>query len=136
MASEAPKKALEGCHTITPYMCIKDAAKALDFYKTAFGAEELSRDADPDGRIRHAEFRIGDSKVMMCDEFPEFGMMRSLQAVGESPVSIFLWVEDTDVFFDRAVKSGATSIMPVEDKPYGRSGGLKDPFGLIWWVSS
>jgi PhnB protein len=136
MPSEAARETPEGSHTITPYMCIKGAAKALDFYKTAFGAQELFRHADPDGRIRHAEFRIGDSKVMMCDEFPEFGMMRSLQSVGESPVSIFLRVDDTDAFFDRAVKSGATSIMPVEDKDYGRSGGLKDPFGLIWWVCS
>jgi PhnB protein len=126
----------EGFHTITPYLMIKGAAHAIEFYKKAFGATELMRQADADGAIRHAEIRIGDSPVMLVDECSEFPEMRAVQTFGGSPMNIFLYVDDADAWQARALAAGATEIMKVEDKPYGRSGGVKDPFGLDWWVCS
>src|SRR3984893_4993195 len=91
----------QGYHTITPYFTVRDAARAVEFYKCAFGAIELMRMAEPNGKIRHAEIRIGDSPIMLDDEFPEFPEMRSFQALGGSPVSVYLYVEDVDALFDR-----------------------------------
>jgi PhnB protein len=117
-------------------MCIRNATAALDFYKKAFGATELMRLADPDGRIRHAELEIGNSKIMIVDEFAEFSEIRSTQSFGGSPVNVFLYVDDADAFATRAVAVGAKLTAPIEDKEYGRSGGLEDPFGLVWWICS
>ena len=126
----------DGYHSVTPYLYIKGAAKALDFYKAAFGAIELFRMADPSGRIGHAEIKIGDSPIMLADEHPEIGA-RSPQSFGGSPVSIMLYVEDVDAFVKRAVTAGAKVLRPVEDKFYGdRSGSLADPTGHVWHVAT
>jgi PhnB protein len=135
MSSEA-KPISNDRQSVTPYMCIRNATAALDFYKKAFGATELMRLADPDGRIRHAELEIGNSKIMIVDEFAEFSEIRSTQSFGGSPVNVFLYVDDADAFATRAVAVGAKLTAPIEDKEYGRSGGLEDPFGLVWWICS
>lgn len=126
----------EGFHTVTPYLTIKGAADAIGFYEDAFGAREIFRWADPDGRIRHAEVVIGDSPVMLTDEAPEFGMSGP-QSLGGSPVHIFLYVEDADAVFDQAISAGATELMPVEDSSDGdRRGGVTDPFGHVWYIGT
>ena len=120
----------------TPYLCCRDAARAIEFYKQAFGASELMRIAQPDGRIGHAEFRIGEAVVMLADEFPEMGV-RSPQTIGGSPVSIHVYVEDVDAIAKRAVAAGAKLVRPVEDQFYGdRNCKLEDPFGHVWMIST
>jgi PhnB protein len=126
----------EGYHTITPYLMIRGAVDAIEFYKQAFGATELMRQADADGKVRHAEIQIGDSQVMIADEASQFPELRSVQAFGGSPMNMFLYVDDADALAKQALAAGAQLIMEVQDKPYGRSGGVKDPYGLIWWVCS
>jgi PhnB protein len=123
-----------GFHTITPYLMIRGAADAIEFYKKAFGATELMRQADAEGTVRHAEIQIGDSQVMIADEVSQFPELRSVQAFGGSPMNMFLYVDDADAAAKQALDAGAQLIMAVEDKPYGRTGGVKDPYGLIWWV--
>jgi PhnB protein len=126
----------EGFHTVTPYLTVRGAAAAIGFYEEAFGAREIFRWADPDGRIRHAEVVIGDSPIMLTDEAPEFGM-RGPQSLGGSPVHIFLYVDDADAVFDRAISAGATELMPVEDSSDGdRRGGVTDPFGHVWYIGT
>jgi PhnB protein len=126
----------EGHRTVTPYLAIKDAVKALDFYKKGFGAIETYKLMMPDGRLGHAEIRLGDSMVMLSDEFPEYGR-KAPQALGGSPVSIHLYVPDVDAFFQKALAAGATERKPVMDQFYGdRSGQLEDPFGHLWWVGT
>jgi PhnB protein len=125
-----------GYHTVTPYLIVKGAAEAIEFYKKAFGATESMRDMDAEGRVRHAEIQIGDSRMMISDGSPQFPELRSVQAFGGSPMNVFLYVDDADAVARQALAAGATLIMEVEDKPYGRSGGVKDPFGLDWWVCS
>ncbi len=135
MAREA-KPRPEGFHSATPYICVEGAAGAIEFYKKAFGATELFRHMSPDGRIQHAQIRIGDSGFMLSDHYPEFGVMKSLQQLGGSPLSIFLYVEDADASAKQAVEAGAIEIHPLTDQQYGRSGGYQDPFGLIWWITA
>ena len=126
----------EGYHTATPYLIIKDAASAIEFYKKAFGATELMRMADPSGKIGHAEIRIGNSPIMLADEVPGMGY-RSPQSLGGSPVSILLYVEDVDAVFSQAVAAGAKVERPVQDQFYGdRSGGVTDPFGHVWHIAT
>lgn len=126
----------EGFHSVTPYLCVSDAAGALEFYKKAFGATELMRMPDPGGRIGHAEIKIGDSIIMLADEFPEMGF-RSPQTLGGSPFAIYLYVEDVDAVVGQAVAAGAKLVKEVKDQFYGdRNGGLEDPFGHIWYVST
>jgi PhnB protein len=126
----------EGYHSVTPYLIIKKAAEAIEFYKKAFGATELFRIDQPDGKIGHAEIKIGDSPIMLSDEFPEMGH-RGPQSLGGSPVSIMLYVEDVDIVVNRATTAGAKLDRPVEDKFYGdRTGSLTDPFGHIWHVGT
>ncbi len=135
MTSEA-KPIPEGFHSVTPYLCVNDAAGALEFYKKAFGATELMRMPDPSGRIGHAEIKIGDSIIMLADEFPEMGF-RSPQTLGGSPFAIYLYVDDVDAVFGQAVAAGAKLVKEVKDQFYGdRSGGVEDPFGHIWYVST
>ena len=120
----------------TPYLCCKDAARAIEFYMEAFGATEFMRMAQPDGRIGHAEIRIGDAPIMLADEFPDIGV-RSPQAIGGSPVTIHVYVEDVDAIARRAVARGATLLRPVEDQFYGdRNCRLEDPFGHVWMIST
>ncbi|MBM3598990.1 MAG: VOC family protein [Alphaproteobacteria bacterium] len=135
MASKT-KPIPKGYHAVTPYMTVKGAAKALDFYKKAFGATEVMRVAGPDERVRHAEIQIGDSRIMIGDEDPETGC-RSPQALGGSPVAIHLYVEDVDSVAERAVAAGGRLKQPVKDQFYGdRLGTLEDPFGHVWHVST
>ena len=125
----------DGYHTVTPYLIIKGAADALEFYKKAFGATELFR-MEHDGKIGHAEMKIGDSPIMLADEHPEMGH-RGPQSLGGSPVSILLYVEDVDALFNQAVTAGAKIDRPLEDKFYGdRGGSLTDPFGHIWHLAT
>ncbi len=126
----------EGYATVTPYLITSGAARAIDFYVKAFGATELMRFVDPKGHIGHAEIRIGDSRVMLADEFPDHGA-RSPRAVGGTPVFIHLYVEDVDGFTARATAAGAKVIRPVQDQFYGdRSATLEDPFGHVWNVAT
>jgi PhnB protein len=126
----------DGHHTVAPYLAIKNAVSALEFYKKAFGATETYKLIVPDGRVGHAEIRLGDSLIMLSDEFPEFGG-KAPEALGGSPVSIHLYVEDVDAFVKRAVAAGARERKPVADQFYGdRSGQLEDPYGHLWWVAT
>jgi PhnB protein len=125
----------EGYHSVTPYLIIKGAAEAIEFYKKAFGATELFRMAH-EGRIGHAEIKIGDSPIMLSDEYPEMGYAGP-KALGGTPVSLMIYVEDADTVFNQAIKSGGTQLKPIQDQFYGdRSGTLTDPFGHIWTVST
>jgi PhnB protein len=126
----------KGYHTATPYLIIKDAAKAIEFYKKAFGAAEMMRMTQPDGRVGHAEIKIGNSPIMLADEFPEMGA-RSPQSLGGSPVSILLYVQDVDALTSQAITAGAKVVRPVKDQFYGdRSGSLEDPFGHQWHIAT
>jgi PhnB protein len=126
----------EGYHSVTPYLIIKDAAKAIDFYKRAFGATELMRMPTPEGRIGHAEIRIGDSAIMLADEYPEMGH-RSPQSLGGTGVSLMVYVERVDETFKKAIAAGATEVQPLKDQFYGdRSGTLQDPFGHVWTIAT
>jgi PhnB protein len=132
----AVKPVPEGYHTATPYLVIKDAARAIEFYKKVFGATELMRMPDPSGKIGHAEIKIGDSPIMLADEFPDMGY-RGPQALGGSPVSILLYVADVDAVFNKAVAAGAKVVKPLQDQFYGdRSGFIEDPFGHLWSIAT
>jgi len=125
-----------GYRSVTPYLTIKGAAQALEFYRKAFGATETFRFLMPDGRLGHAEIRLGDSLIMLSEEFPECGA-KAPDTLGGSPVSIYLYVEDVDAFFRKALAGGAKERRPVMDRFYGdRSGQLEDPFGHLWWVAT
>jgi PhnB protein len=126
----------EGYHSVTPHLIIRGAGEAIDFYKKAFGATELFRFPAPDGKIGHAEIKIGDSPIMLADEYPDMGY-KSPQTLGGSPVSLMIYVDDVDTVFDRAVAAGAKTREAVSDKFYGdRIGTLEDPFGHVWHVST
>jgi PhnB protein len=126
----------DGYHTLTPFLTVRDAARAIEFYKAAFGAKERGVMKAPDGKVMHAELMIGDSIVMLSDEFPEFGSV-SPQAIGGSPIGLHIYLDDVDAAFDRAVKAGAEVEMPVMDQFWGdRYGKLKDPFGHKWSIGT
>jgi PhnB protein len=126
----------EGYHAVTPYLVVRDAARAIAFYEQAFGARELFRMKRPDGRVGHAELQFGDSRVMLADEHPEVGA-RAPQSIGGTPVSLHLYVDDVDATADRAVKAGARITRPVADQFYGdRLGVLEDPFGHVWSIAT
>jgi PhnB protein len=135
--AKAVKPIPDGYHTLTPYLVIKGAAQAIDFYKQAFGAEELFRMPGPDGKtVGHAEIKIGDSMVMLADEYPDFGF-RSPQSLNGTPVSFMFYVKDVDTAFKRAVDAGATVVRPVANQFYGdRSGTITDPFGHQWTLGT
>jgi len=126
----------EGYHSVTPYIIVGGAARAIEFYKQAFGATELFRMDGPDGQVGHAEIKIGDSHIMLADEHPQMGA-RGPQTIGGSPVSLMLYVEDVDATVERAVEAGAKLKRPVADQFYGdRTGGIEDPFGHVWYVAT
>jgi PhnB protein len=126
----------DGYHSVTPYLCIKGAADAIEFYKNVFGATELLRMPAPDGKIAHAEIKIGNSPIMLSDEYPDYQAL-SPKTVGGSSTSIMIYVEDADAVVSRAIEAGAKVLAPVSDKFYGdRSGRIEDPYGHIWHIST
>ena len=126
----------EGYHTLTPFLTVRNAERAIEFYKQAFGAQERGVAKGPDGKVMHAEVKIGDSVIMLSDEFPEFGSL-SPQSIGGSPMGLHIYIENVDAAFDRAVKAGAQVEMPVMDQFWGdRYGKLKDPFGHKWSIAT
>jgi PhnB protein len=132
--AKAAKPVPTGYHTITPQLTLDDAAKTIEWYKQALGAEEINRSLGPDGKIMHAELKIGDSRFMMNDV-----MMggRGPQSFGGSPASLWLYVEDSDALFNRAVSAGATVQMPLENQFWGdRAGAVADPAGYTWWIAT
>lgn len=132
----AVKPIPEGYHSVTPYLIVKGAAKAIDFYKNAFGATELMRFPGPNNAVMHAEIKIGDSIIMLADE-REGSPYRSPLAVGGTPVSLMIYVNDVDQVYGKAVSLGAQSTSAVQDQFYGdRSGNLTDPFGHVWTIAT
>ena len=126
----------EGYQTVTPDLVLHDAARAIEFYAQAFGARELMRFKMPDGKIGHAEIKIGHSIVMLCDENPNGGCA-SPTSLNGTTVMLFLYVDDVDATFQQAVKAGATVVMPVADMFWGdRSGQVRDPFGHRWQLAT
>ena len=126
----------EGRNSVTPYLIVKGAAQAIDYYKKVFGATELMRMDAPDGKVGHAELRIGDSVIMLADENVAMGN-RSAESIGASPVSLYVYLPDVDKTFEKAVSGGAKILKPVEDQFYGdRSGFLRDPFGHLWGIAT
>jgi PhnB protein len=127
----------KGYHTVTPYLIVNGASKAIEFYKQAFGAEEAAKPfLAPDGKVGHAELRIGDSHVMLADEHPQMGA-RGPKTIGGSPVQLLIYVKDVDRTVADAVASGAKLVRPVENQFYGdRMGSIEDPFGHSWSVAT
>ena len=125
-----------GYYSVTPYLALRDAGAAIDFYARAFGAELVLKLDLPDGSVAHAEIRIGDSILMLAEENEQWGS-RSPQALGGSPVSMMIYVPDVDAAFGRALAAGATRVRPVEDQFYGdRTGTLVDPYGYQWTLAT
>jgi PhnB protein len=132
----AVKPIPDGYNSLIPYLHVKGAAQAIEFYKTVFGATEKLRMPDPAGRVVHAELKIGDSMIMLSDEFPQMGALGP-RSVGGTPVTLHLYVENVDAVAQKAVDAGATLDRPVKDQFYGdRSGSLTDPFGHKWHVAT
>jgi PhnB protein len=128
----------KGYNSITPYLIIKGAAQAIEYYKSVFGATEVFRMDQPDGKVGHAELKIGDSRVMLADENLNMGAWHaSATSIGQSPVSLYLYIPDVDRVVERAVAAGAKILKPVEDQFYGdRSGFIQDPFGHLWGIAT
>jgi PhnB protein len=125
----------DGYHSVTPYLICDGAADAIEYYKKAFGATELFR-MDHEGKVGHAELKIGDSPIMLADEYPQMGY-RSPKALGGTPVSIMIYVPDVDTVYQQAIDAGATVVKPLQDQFYGdRSGTVTDPFGHVWTVAT
>jgi PhnB protein len=136
IVSDKVKPIPDGYHALTPYLVMHDAARAIEFYKEAFGATEVMRLDSPDGKVGHAELKLGDSIVMLSDECSEAGQ-RSPQSLGGTSVGLMFYVEDVDTVVERAVSAGAKLIRPVKDQFYGdRTGGIEDPFGHTWYVAT
>jgi PhnB protein len=135
--TDRAKAVPEGFHTLTPTLVVRGAARAIEFYKEVFGAQEVMRMTTPDGQaISHAEIKIGDSPLMLSDEFPEYGA-RAPEGTGADSFGLFLYVEDVDKVFERAVAAGATVKMPVADQFWGdRYGKVVDPFGHQWGIAT
>jgi len=126
----------DGYHSVTPYLSIKGAAEAIEFYKRAFSATELFRLVAPSGDIGHAEIKIGNSAIMLADPC-ETGPFRSPQSLGGSSIGLHVYVEDVDALFAQAVGAGAKVVKPVQDQFYGdRTGTLEDPFGHVWFLAT
>jgi PhnB protein len=126
----------DGYHSVTPYLIMSGAARAIEFYQRVFGAKEIMRLPGADGRVGHAELQIGTSRIMLADECPQRGA-QSPQTVGGTPVSLLLYVEDVDAVAARAVAAGAKEVHPIKDQFYGdRSGTFSDPFGHVWTIAT
>jgi PhnB protein len=132
----AVKPIPDGYHSVTPYLIVNDGGRAIDYYKKAFGAEELFRMDAPGGKIGHAEVKIGNSPIMLSDENPQWGA-KSPKALGGSPVHLMIYVTDCDSVFKQALAAGGTEVQPMKDQFYGdRSGTLTDPFGHSWTIAT
>jgi PhnB protein len=132
----APKPIPEGYHTVTPYLAVEDAARAIEYYTRAFGAKEVVRMDAPGGKIGHAELEIGDSRIMLSDPFPQASTQPPKQLGGTSG-SVFMYVEDVDAVVKQAVDAGATVTMEVADQFWGdRFGTITDPFGHVWSIAT
>jgi PhnB protein len=126
----------DGYRALTPYLVVKGAGDAIEFYKKVFGATEIMRMPMPDGRIGHAELRISDSVIMLADEHPEIDV-RSPESLGGTPVSLMLYVDDVDSVYKKAIAAGSKELKPLQNQFYGdRSGTLTDPFGHKWTVAT
>lgn len=126
----------QGYHSVTPYLIIKGAANAIEFYKKALSATEIFRMPTPDGKIAHAEIKIGDSPIMLADEHPQMNA-HSPQTIGGSPVMMHVYVNDVEQLYNQAVAAGATVLRPLANQFYGdRSGSLKDPYGHVWCLAT
>lgn len=126
----------DGYHSVTAYLIVKGAARAIEFYRQAFGATEIMRLEGPGGTIGHAEISIGDAPVMLADEHPDMGAL-SPETVGGSPVNLLIYTADVDTMFQRALNAGAEQVRPVTDQFYGdRSGTIRDPFGHQWTIAT
>ena len=126
----------KGYNTVTPYLVIKGAARAIDYYKKVFDAKVVVRMDGPDGKVGHAELQIGDSRIMLAEENPKMGAT-SATTIGNSPVSLYLYLPDVDRVVEKAVAEGAQTIKPVQDQFYGdRSGFIQDPFGHLWGIAT
>ena len=126
----------EGFNTVSPYLMVRGAAEAIDFYQRAFGAKERYRMATPDGAVMHAELQLGDSVIMLADEHPQ-ATAKPPQSLGGTSVNIFLYVENVDELYEQAVKAGATAVAEPEDQFWGdRYGKLADPFGHEWSIGT
>jgi len=126
----------KGYNTVTPYLVIKGAAKAIDYYKNVFGATVVVRMDGPNGTVGHAELQIGDSRIMLADENPQMGN-RSAESIGGSPVSLYVYLPDCDKVVAKATAGGAKVLKPVTDQFYGdRSGFIQDPFGHLWGIAT
>ncbi len=133
--AKAAKAVPDGYHTITPQLTLDNAAQTIDWYKKALGAEEVSRSVGPDGKIMHAELKIGDSRFMVNDVM--MGATKGPQAFGGSPASLWLYVENSDALFKRAVDAGAKVQAPLGDQFWGdRGGAVADPAGYSWWIAT
>ena len=131
-----PKPIPDGYRAATPYLIVNGAVQAIEFYKKAFGAVETMRMGGPNGKVMHAEIKIGDAPIMLADEFPEMGA-RSPQSIGGSPVFLLVYFEDVDAVTARAAEAGAKVLRPVQDQFYGdRSGTIADPFGHLWTLAT
>jgi PhnB protein len=128
----------QGYNSVSPYLIIKGAAKAIDYYKKVFGATEVFRMDGPDGKVGHAELKIGDSRIMVSEENPSMGPGHiGATSVGGSPVSLYLYIPDVDRVVERAAAEGAKVLKPVQDQFYGdRSGFIQDPFGHLWGIAT
>jgi PhnB protein len=136
MMANKVKPIPDGYSVVTPYLIIKGAAAAVDYYKKAFGAVETVRMSQPDGRVGHAEVKIGDAVVMLADEFPEMNIVSPV-TLGNTPVGLLLYVEDADATFAKTVALGAQVEKPMADQFYGdRTGTIKDPFGHKWTIAT
>jgi PhnB protein len=126
----------EGYHSVTPYLAVRNASAALEFYRNAFGATELMRMPDDKGRVAHAEIKIGDSPIMLADEHPELDFLGP-ESRGGSTMALLIYTEDVDALFRRALEAGATEVRPLKDEFYGdRTGTVRDPFGHVWHLST
>jgi PhnB protein len=128
----------KGYNSISPYLVVKGAAKAIEYYKKVFGATEVVRMDQPNGKVGHAELQIGDSRFMLAEENPSMGQGHvSASGIGASPVSLYLYIPDVDRVIERAVDEGAKVLKPVQDQFYGdRTGFIEDPFGHLWGVAT
>lgn len=132
--AKAAKAVPDGYHTITPQLTLDKAAETIEWYKRALGAQELSRAVGPDGKIMHAEIKVGNSRVMLNDAMPG---SKGPQAFGGSPASLWLYVEDSDAVFNQAVRAGATVQVPIDNQFWGdRGGAVADPAGYTWWIAT